>query len=94
MAKTIKIEVRLTEADRVAGVLGALTKRERALVREVAVMAGVRATMRAGARYEPAGDDFVVRDAISACLSMPDLYPALARIDQRARAVDGHREKT
>lgn len=70
------------EARRVDQVLAAMTKRERALVREVAVMAGVRATMRAGSRDRVPPDSEVLRDAISSALGMPDLYPTIARIER------------
>ena len=75
------------ERERVTAVWDVMTKREQQLVREAAVMAGVRATMRTGGstaeRVPP--DSEVVADVISACLSMPDLYPAMARLEQRAQ---------
>lgn len=69
---------------RVDALLGQLTTRERALVREIAVMTSVRATMRAGSRETVPPDTEVLRDAVDACLSMPDLYPTVARLDRRA----------
>ncbi len=67
--------------ERIARLWGALTKRERELVREVAAMTNVRATMRAGQHTQaPPPDAAVVYDTLAACLSMPDLYPTLARI--------------
>ena len=72
------------EADRVDAVLGAMTKRERALVREVAVMADVRATMRAGSQERVPPDSEVIRDTISACLHMDDLYPTVSRLERVA----------
>jgi hypothetical protein len=70
------------ELSRVEAVLSAMTPRERRLVREVAVMAGVRATMRVGSRETVPGDAEVVMDAISACLHMEDLYPTVARLER------------
>lgn len=72
------------ESGRVEAVFGAMTKRERALVREVAVMAGVRATMRAGSRERVPADSAVLADAISACLHMGDLYPTVSRLERVA----------
>jgi hypothetical protein len=63
--------------DRVTRVLAAMTDREQALVCEVAVMANVRATRHG---TEIPRDSVVVYNTIAACLAMPDLYPALARI--------------
>ncbi len=63
--------------DHVTRVRRAMTDREQALVREVAVMANVRATPY-GTRV--GRDSDVLHNAIAACLAMPDLYPTLARI--------------
>lgn len=57
-----------------------LTERERALVREAAVMAYVRGVMAAGGTSRDVQippDATVVRTVISACQAMPDLYPNL-----------------
>ncbi len=63
--------------DHVTRVLQAMTDREQALVREVAVMANVRATPYG---TQVGRDSTVVYNTIAACLAMPDLYPTLARI--------------
>lgn len=65
----------------VESVLAVMTKRERQLVREAAVMANV-AALPYGER--PAKDSEVVADVVMRCLSMPDLYPAMARLARRA----------
>jgi hypothetical protein len=72
------------EVARVEAVLGAMTTRERRLVREVAVMAGVRATMRVGSLKRVPPDSDVLFDAISSCLHMDDLYPTVARLERIA----------
>lgn len=72
------------EARRVAAVWSAMTPREQKLVREVAVMASVRATMRCGSREQVPPDAQVVTDAISACLHMEDLYPTISRLERVA----------
>ena len=80
------LAIRMAEEQaRVQAVWDTMTGRERQLVREVAVMTSVRATMRAGSRERVPPDSEVVADTISACLSMPDLYPAMARLERRAQ---------
>lgn len=67
-------------AQQVSEALAALTPRERALVKEVAVMGYVRGALAAGAidaKIPP--DSAVLADVVGACLAMPDLYPTLAR---------------
>lgn len=71
----------------VESVLAVMTKREQALVREIAVMANV-VNLPYGER--PAKDTAVLYDVIARCISMPDLYPTiarLARIAQRRSAI-------
>lgn len=58
-------------------VLAAMTKRERALVREVAVMANVLALPHG---QRPARDSEVLANVIIHCLRMPDLYPTVDRL--------------
>lgn len=66
-------------------VFAAMTKRERALVHEVAVMANVRASLVTfGGGHDIEHDAVVVSDVIARCLDLPDLYPVLARIARRA----------
>jgi hypothetical protein len=57
-------------------VLTALTDRERALVKDAAVMGYVRGTLHP--RGEPVPkDSAIVTEVIDACLAFPDLYPAI-----------------
>lgn len=65
----------------VQALLACMTKRERALIREVAVMANVRAS-RHDDTIPP--DSTVLINTLSSCLNMPDLYPTIARIARRA----------
>lgn len=64
-------------ADAVADVLGSLTDRERALVKDAAVMGYVRGRMRPQSEAHPK-DSAVLAEVIDACLAHPDLYPAVA----------------
>jgi hypothetical protein len=67
-------------ADEIAAVLNGLTDRERALVREAAVMGFVRGSMFAsGSQKTPEipRDSRVVAEVVGACLSFPNLYPTL-----------------
>lgn len=65
----------------VARVWLALTKRERKLVREAAVMANLLGMRRAGQfREPPPADSAVVVEVISACLAQSDLFPTLAKV--------------
>lgn len=79
------------ERDRQAQVealLARMTKRERLIVREAAVMANVRGGMRAGANMAESkipADSFVVADTLLACVSMPELYPALYAMSRGKR---------
>lgn len=79
------------ETDRVAAIWSVMTKRERQLVHDVAVMAAVRANLGT----KPPPDSEVLADAISACLSMPDLYPTVTRLKRlanRRQAIQRHEE--
>lgn len=72
-------------ADEIAGVLAGLPDRERALVREAAVMGFVRGAMFAGGgRKTPEipRDSRIVAEVVGACLSMPETYPTLTRWEQ------------
>lgn len=61
--------------------LGAMSERERRLVREAAVMGYVQGTRApAGAAVPP--DTQIVATVISACQHMPDLYPVTASLGQ------------
>lgn len=69
-------------AEQVGQVWASLTERERALVREAAVMAYVRGVMAAGGTSRDVQippDSAVVREVIGACQAMPDLYPTLGK---------------
>lgn len=66
-------------ADRVAAVLERMTDRERALVREAAVMANARMWPRDAGRVPP--DSQVFADTILACLTMSDLYPTVKALE-------------
>lgn len=72
-------------AEQVDQALAALTDRERALVREAAVMAYVRGVMAAGGTSRDVQippDMAVVREVVAACQVMPDLYPNLGKDPQ------------
>lgn len=67
----------------VAAVLGALTGRERALVKEAAVMGYVQGMRHpAGEKCPP--DRAILAEVIDACLAFPDLYPTLSADPSRA----------
>jgi hypothetical protein len=74
--------------DAVSAALGAMTRRERRLVREAAVMGYVRGSMageaaaRAGERPKIPRDSAVVFEVVDACLAMRDLYPVIGHIDR------------
>jgi len=72
-------------AARIQAVWNMMTKREQALFQSAAVMAGIRARWAVGNHEPPPPDSQVVADVIDACLSLPDLYPALIRLDRRAK---------
>lgn len=62
--------------ERAATAFGALTDRERLLVKEAAVMGYVRGTMAPKGEKHPK-DSAVVQEVVTACLSFRDLYPTL-----------------
>lgn len=64
-------------AEQVDQAWAALTERERALVREAAVMGYVRGVLSTGTQPTIPPDSTVVRTVIGACQAMPDLYPTL-----------------
>ncbi|GAA0637505.1 hypothetical protein GCM10009535_12380 [Streptomyces thermocarboxydovorans] len=66
-------------ANAVADVLGALTDRERALIKDAAVMGYVRGRMHPDSEAHPK-DSAVLAEVIDACLAHPDLYPAVAAV--------------
>lgn len=57
--------------------IAALTDRERALVREAAVMGYVQGSMALQGQAIPP-DTSILRLVIAACLATPDLYPTLS----------------
>ncbi|HWB38505.1 MAG TPA: hypothetical protein VHA75_21005 [Rugosimonospora sp.] len=77
---------RASEDRRIEALWATLTKRERALIREIAVMADVRAAMRVspGTAPPPPPAAAVLRDVLGACLHFEDLYPTVARLDRLA----------
>ena len=64
--------------DRVNRVVGSLSERERALVREAAVMGYVLGTQGATPSAEIPKDRVIVWRVIDACLAHSDLYPVIS----------------
>lgn len=77
----------------VAGILAAMTKRERGLVREVAVMGYVRGKFSSGNKDPVPPDSQIVFDVILACYYMPDLYPTISRLVRIAQRRQAKAEK-
>lgn len=71
-------------AEAVRTFLASLTDRERALIREVAVMGYVRGRMRPGGEAHPK-DSHVLVDVIAACQANADLYPAINAVTGEQR---------
>lgn len=65
--------------DAVRAFLASLTDRERALMREAAVMGYVHGRQHLQGEPHPK-DSAVLATVIDACLAMPDLYPAVATV--------------
>lgn len=65
-----------TRAAAVESVLASLTDREKALVKDAAVMGYINGTMHVPGEPIPR-DGRIVTNVIAACLHHPDLYPAL-----------------
>lgn len=63
-------------ADAVNTVLASLTDRERALIKDVAVMGYVRGMTHPQGEKCPK-DSQILAEVIDACLAHPDLYPAI-----------------
>ena len=63
--------------ERIDQALGALTPRELALVREAAVMGYVQGDLAPQGQAIPP-DTSILRRVVSACLTVPDLYPTLS----------------
>lgn len=73
------------ETDRNA-VMGALTKREQALIRDAAVMGYVQGTMVPRSRSDGSDippDGQILASVLDGCLAMSDLYPAIRRAYRR-----------
>jgi hypothetical protein len=71
---------------RVGRILEAMTKRERQLIKEIAVMAWVRGGRASGYGHAAIPlDSEILKEVILACLSMEDLYPTVARLERVAR---------
>lgn len=70
-------------AQAVTDLLARLTPRERALIRDAAVMGYVRGRMRPRDEQHPK-DGAVLAEVVDACLALPDLYPAINAVAQGA----------
>lgn len=71
-----------------------MTKRERALVREVAVHAYVRGLMAGrGGEQQPPKDSETLFWTLLGCLSMDDLNPTIARLSRRAERLHARAEE-
>ncbi len=70
-------------------VLAQLTGKERRLVHDLVVVANVRGIEcgRFG-EYAPGPDSLVIRDVISRCLQMPDVYPFIDALRQDGEEKD------
>ncbi|WP_086711199.1 hypothetical protein [Streptomyces antimycoticus] len=68
-------------ADAVRTVLGSLTDRERALIKDAAVMGYVRGRMHPQDEKHPK-DSAVLAEVVDACLAFPHLYPAINAAEQ------------
>lgn len=67
--------------DRVQATLGAMTDRERCLVREAAVMGYVRGMYAGnGGICTPPPDTWVQNHVIECCFGFPDLYPTMTAL--------------
>ncbi|MEU1078188.1 hypothetical protein ABZ404_36990 [Streptomyces sp. NPDC005878] len=69
---------------RVQAFLDSLNPRERALMKEVAVMGYVRGTLHPAGETVPK-EDAILAQVIDACFAFPDLYPAIAVIERHPR---------
>lgn len=70
-------------SERVAQAIAALTDRERALVREAAVMGYVQGALTTGGAVhdsEIPPDTAVLRLVVAACQALPDLYPTISAV--------------
>jgi len=75
-------------ADAVSEVLTSLTDRERALVKDAAVM-GYAQGMRHPQGETIPRDATIVVKVVEACLAFPDLYPAISRYVPETEEEDG-----
>lgn len=64
-------------ADAITDFLASLTDRERALVRDAAVMGYVRGRMRPQDEPHPK-DSAVLAEVVDCCLAITDMYPAIS----------------
>lgn len=71
-------------ADAVRAFLAALTDRERALIRDFAVVGYVQGRMHPQGEAHPT-DSFVLNLTVDACLAHRDLYPAVNAISEASR---------
>lgn len=63
-------------AEAVTAFLASLTDRERALIKDAAVMGYVRGRMHPQDEQHPK-DGAVLAEVVDACLALPDLYPVI-----------------
>jgi hypothetical protein len=64
-------------ADAITGFLASLTDRERALIRDAAVMGYVRGRMHPSSEPHPK-DSAVLAEVVDSCLAITDMYPAIS----------------
>ncbi|MFI1525457.1 hypothetical protein [Streptomyces griseus] len=69
-------------ADAVTQFLGRLTDREHTLLSDIAVMGYVRGSMHPAGEPQPKRTP-VLSEIVSACLDLPDLYPATAAVSEQ-----------
>lgn len=74
--------------------LAAMTKRERSLVREVAIHAYVQGLIAGkSGEQQPPPDSAVLYSTLLGCLSMPDINPTMDRIDTLAARLAARRAR-
>ncbi|MFF8784751.1 hypothetical protein [Streptomyces sp. NPDC015125] len=75
-------------AERVHALLASLTKRERALLQDTAVMGYVRGSLHPRDEEIPLNKE-IVAEVVSACFAFPDLYPAVnAAYEEQRQTVE------
>jgi hypothetical protein len=74
--------------ERVNRALNSLSARERALVREAAVMGYVRGAMAHAQKVAVPKDSAVVWEVVDACRAFPDLYPLISSLGDATEGAD------